>query len=114
MCHRSVIHVAAGATWKLVIASAPWGVRGSHTTVIGAAGAIYVIGGGDNWKNFNDVWVSTDGGADWTGGCTRALRVLHVLAGTIQLLRAATEAPLVLTAVLGYSEGACRGTQEAL
>jgi hypothetical protein len=61
---------AAGATWTLVIASAQWAARASHTTVIDATGAIYVIGGlggiGDTY--YNDVWVSTDGGADRTRG----------------------------------------------
>ncbi len=35
-----------------------------HTSVVDAAGAIYVIGGrsGDD-TYYNDVWVSTDGGA---------------------------------------------------
>jgi hypothetical protein len=43
--------------------------------VIDAAGAIYVIGGyGDGIGYLQDVWVSTDGGADrarsrgWSGG----------------------------------------------
>jgi hypothetical protein len=31
--------------------------------VVDAAGAIYVIGGYDGTTYFNDVWVSTDGGA---------------------------------------------------
>ncbi len=45
--------------------TAPWAGRGFHTSVIDAAGAIYVIGGrgtGDN-TYYNDVWKSTDGGA---------------------------------------------------
>jgi hypothetical protein len=33
--------------------------------VVDAAGAIYVIGGG----TYQDVWASTDGGADWTRRC---------------------------------------------
>ncbi len=55
--------LAAGAMWRCRTASAPWDGRGEHTTVIDAAGAIYVIGGfdgGDIW--YNDVWKSTDGG----------------------------------------------------
>jgi hypothetical protein len=52
--------LAAGATWRLVIASAPWAARSAHMSVIDAAGAIYVIGG---WRSYKDVWVSTDGGA---------------------------------------------------
>ncbi len=49
-----------------MIARAPWAARWSHTTVIDTAGAIYVIGGGyydGTYTVFNDVWVSTDGGA---------------------------------------------------
>ncbi len=74
VCHRPVGHVAAGATWKLVIASAPWAARYLHTTVVDASGAIYVIGGITDrtfpFPNtyYNDVWVSTDGGADRAGG----------------------------------------------
>ncbi len=37
-----------------------------HTTVVDAAGAIYVIGGYDGTTYFGDVWASTDGGADRT------------------------------------------------
>jgi hypothetical protein len=32
--------------------------------VIDAAGAIYVLGGSNSTHFFNDVWVTTDGGAD--------------------------------------------------
>ncbi len=42
-----------------------------HTSVIDAAGAIFVIGGWNGYgTNYNDVWVSTDGGArpDSVGG----------------------------------------------
>ena len=43
-------------------ASAPWAARYGHTSVVDAAGAIYVIGGyGTDY--LNDVWVSTVGGA---------------------------------------------------
>jgi hypothetical protein len=35
--------------------------------VVDAAGAIYVIGGfGGGTTFYQDVWASTDGGADWT------------------------------------------------
>ena len=47
----------AGVTWTSRTLSAQWAARSGHTTVIDAAGAIYVIGGG----GFQDVW--TDGGA---------------------------------------------------
>jgi hypothetical protein len=67
--HRSFGHVAAGATWKLVTASAPWAARYGHTSVIDAAGAIFVIGGGSS-SYYNDAWMSTDGGADRALGAT--------------------------------------------
>ena len=42
--------------------TAPWAARYRHTSVVDAAGAIYVIGGfGGTY--YNDVWASTDGGA---------------------------------------------------
>jgi hypothetical protein len=65
LCHRPGSRaLTAGVTWRLVIANAPWAGRAEHTSVIDAAGAIYVIGGfGGVITFFNDVWVSTDGGA---------------------------------------------------
>ena len=54
--------------------TAPWAARFGHTTVVDAAGAIYVIGGYGNGTFYSDVWVSTDGGArpdsgvGWSGG----------------------------------------------
>ncbi len=64
---RSRARSAAGITWTLVIASAPWAGRDGHTSVIDAAGAIYVIGGssGGTYEAvyYHDVWKSTDGGA---------------------------------------------------
>ncbi len=56
---------AAGATWTSRTTNAPWAARRHHASVIDAAGAIYVIGGdgGLGDTNFQDVWVSTDGGA---------------------------------------------------
>ncbi len=60
---------AAGVTWTSRTASAPWAARYGHTTVIDAAGAIYVIGGsGGDVTFYNDVWVSTNEGADRTRG----------------------------------------------
>ncbi len=58
--------MAAGVTWTLVTAIAQWAGRESHTSVIDAAGAIYVIGGysgGGGGTGYQDVWASTDGGA---------------------------------------------------
>jgi hypothetical protein len=60
---------AAGVTWTCRTTSAPWAARFGHTSVIDAAGAIYVIGGGggtDGNSLFQDVWASTDGGAGRT------------------------------------------------
>jgi hypothetical protein len=69
---------AAGVTWTCRTASAPWAAREAHTSVVDAAGAIYVIGGysySTTSTYYNDVWASTDGGArpdpvkgGWSGG----------------------------------------------
>ncbi len=67
LCHRPVSRaLATGVTFNNRTTSAPWAAREAHSTVIDAAGAIYVIGGGHD----SDVWVSTDGGArpDSRGG----------------------------------------------
>jgi hypothetical protein len=53
----------AGAAWASRTSNAPWGRRQGHTSVVNAAGAIYVIGGYRGGTVFQDVWVSTDGGA---------------------------------------------------
>ncbi len=61
---RSRARSAAGVTWSSRTASAPWAGRTGHTSVVDAAGAIYVIGGyGTGVIYYKDVWVSTDGGA---------------------------------------------------
>jgi hypothetical protein len=52
----------SGVTWTCVVAGAPWAARLGHTSVIDAAGAIYVIGG-EGRSVLDDVWASTDGGA---------------------------------------------------
>ncbi len=44
-CHRMVARAAAGVSWASRTTSAPWAARAFHTSVIDAAGAIYVIGG---------------------------------------------------------------------
>ncbi len=61
---------------------APWAGRYYHSTVIDAAGAIYVLGGynGGTFTHYKDVWMGTAGGA-WpdsrreysggTEGCSR-------------------------------------------
>ncbi len=70
--------LAAGVTWTLVIAKAPWAGRYGHTSVIDAAGAIYVIGG-SSYSDYNDVWVTTDKGVDGTRSVLGGTRL--VLAG---------------------------------
>ncbi len=54
--------LAAGVTWTSRTASAQFGPRFAHTSVVDAAGAIYVLGG-YNGGFKSDVWVSSDGGA---------------------------------------------------
>ncbi len=55
--------MGTGVTWTSRTASAPWGARESHTSVVDVAGAIYVIGGSGYGPDYHDVWASTDGGA---------------------------------------------------
>ncbi len=61
---------AAGGTWTCLLANAPWPARYRHTTVIDAAGTIYLMGGavarGDQINVYNDVWVGTNNGANST------------------------------------------------
>ncbi len=56
--------LAAGVTWTSRTTNAPWAARVAHTSVIDAAGAIYVIGGqgysGGTYTYYQDVW--DDGG----------------------------------------------------
>jgi hypothetical protein len=68
---RALTRLAAGITWTSRTLKAQWALRSEHTSVIDAAGAIYVIGGGGGGTTFYaDVWASTDGGArpDYVGG----------------------------------------------
>jgi hypothetical protein len=65
-----VARVAAGFNWTSRTTSAPWGPRAAHTTVIDAAGAVYVLGGYFDYQNIyylSEVWASTDGGVRETG-----------------------------------------------
>jgi hypothetical protein len=55
---------AAGVTWTSRTTRAPWAGRQGHTSVVDAAGAIYVIGGAGNGIYYKDAW--TNGGADRT------------------------------------------------
>ncbi len=86
--------MAAGRTFSNRTLKAEWAARERHTSVVDAAGAIYVIGGDGN-TNFNDVWASTDGGAraglgrgvHWVG-TTGVLRGYYrVLKGTAEILQ---------------------------
>jgi hypothetical protein len=69
--------LAAGRTWTSRTLKAGWGGRYGHTSVVDAAGAIYVIGGYSGKNYLNDVWASTDGGAGpdsvegWSVGYSR-------------------------------------------
>ncbi len=72
-------------------ANASWPARRGHTTVIDAAGTIYLMGGSDARNGFNDVWVGTNKGANRTQGHS---------AGTQEVL-------------IGYT-GYTGGTQETL
>jgi hypothetical protein len=61
--------LAAGVSWASRTTSAPWAGRTGHTSVVDAAGAIYVIGGITSMgsgSRYRDVWATTDGGADGT------------------------------------------------
>ncbi len=70
---------AAGVTWTSRTLKAEFAARFGHTSVIDAIGAIYVIGGVDGFgAYFQDVWVSTNGGArsdsvGGVGGCTKGV-----------------------------------------
>ncbi len=63
---------AAGGTWTCLLANTPWPARYGHTTVIDAAGTIYLMGGaiarGGQVNLYNDVWVGTNNGANSTQG----------------------------------------------
>ena len=59
--------LAAGVMWTCRTAIAGWAAREGHTSVVDAAGAVYVIGGqGSGGTYYRDVWASTDGGANRT------------------------------------------------
>ncbi len=73
-CHRSGSPAfAAVVTGTSRTTNAPWAARRGHTSVVDAAGAIYVIGGigynsstnimigGYSRTYYRDVWKSTDG-----------------------------------------------------
>ncbi len=82
-CHRPGSRAsAAGVNWTSRTLVAQWAARDAHTSVLDAAGAIYVIGGGGDIGYYADVWASTDsgarGGRGVLGGHSMGvLRVLH-------------------------------------
>ena len=49
-----------GANWHCATSTAPWGPRGTHTSVV-FDGKMWVIGGWTSSDDKNDVWYSTDG-----------------------------------------------------
>ncbi len=60
--------MAAGMTFTSRTTSAPWAGRHGHTSVVDAAGAIYVLGGfskidASTYNDVPDVWKSTNKGA---------------------------------------------------
>jgi hypothetical protein len=91
---RARARSAAGVTWTCRTANAEWAGRSGHTSVVDAAGAIYVIGGGYDGSGgtntfLNDVWASTDGGGrpeSGGGGVGGALKGVLEL-GTQGVLR---------------------------
>jgi hypothetical protein len=102
--------LAAGITWTDRETSAPLKGRIGYTTVIDAAGAIYIIGGGtwDGSIYYQDAWASTDGGAR-TGlarGCRGDLvgtsGVLPDTTGLLWGTQGVLRAPI---GVLEYSRG---------
>jgi hypothetical protein len=106
--------LAAGITWTSRTAKAPWAGRRGHTSVVDAAGAIYVIGGllGISGIYYRDVWASTDGGVrpdsrpDYVGGRTTWGASTGVLRGTTQVLLGNYKA------YYRRSSGVLRGSQE--
>ncbi len=109
--------VHAGATWTSRTTSAPWAARQLHTSVVDAAGAIYVLGGNNinGGGCFHDVWATTDGGArpdsvkvGWSGGTT------GVLSGLYEGLRGTWGYYGGIEGVLREYLGVSRGTRRVL
>ena len=93
-------------TWTSRTAKAEWAERLGHTSVVDAAGAIYVIGGSSGITGiyYNDVWASTDGGA--RAGLGRgAVAGVHWV-GTTGVLQGV---PRVLRGTAGGTQGCYRG-----
>ncbi len=86
------------------------------------SGAIYVIGGLGSTTDYNDVWVSTDGGAraglgrgavggvHWVGTTRGTKGVLRTLKGTAEVLQGYCRGTAgVLQGVLRGTTGGTRG-----
>ncbi len=95
----------AGVTWTCRTASAGWAGRDGHTSVVDAAGAIYVIGGrNDGSTLYHDVWASTDRGRGVVGGVLKTV-LKGVLRGTRRVLRGTTGYYSVLQGTTGGALG---------
>jgi hypothetical protein len=98
---RSRPALAAGRNWTCRTAKAESEERSGHTSVVDAAGAIYIIGGSTDVPCFQDVWASTDGGA------RAGLSLGMVGEGTKGVLRGSI-------GVLRSTRGVLRGTEGVL
>ena len=65
------------------MSNAPWAGRYMPTTVIDAAGTMYLIGGQGDTGSLNDVWSSANKGANRTRGGTQG----STHEGTLVILR---------------------------
>jgi hypothetical protein len=96
--------LAAGASWTSRTLSAPWAARAEHTTVIDAAGAIYVLGG--YGSPGSDVWASTNGGTYRTSAFSGFPQVVR---GYTAVLRGTKSTKSTPKGTGGVIEGFLRG-----
>ncbi len=111
--------LAAGRTFTTRTLKAGWAARFSHTSVVDAAGAIFVIGGfGGANTDYADVWASTDGGA--RAGLRRGVLGLETkgaLRGVLQGYYRGTKGTMLYRGYAGCTQGTpgvLRGTREVL
>jgi len=57
---------AMAEPWEQISANAAWAGRSGHSSVALPDGSIILTGGYDGTSRKNDVWRSTDGGANWS------------------------------------------------
>ncbi len=100
-----VVRPRAAASWNCLAPNSPWQNRSGHATVIDRPGNIYLIGGSTGGTRFNDVWTSTNGGADRTRGVSE---------GTRGVLTGSKVCQGVLMGSLGVLLGYSVGTQLVL